>query len=108
MSLTVIYPRAYVEVKALIVNGDPNGVPTGLYPRSVKLAYRPHTQANQCDVEVDLSAIPFDPRQLSGIFLTVFMGAVRKSTDSVNDLQYVRFCGYADEIEQNRSRDGAI
>lgn len=108
MGLTVIYPRAFVVVKALLVNGDANGVTTGLYPRSIKLAYRPHTQANQCDVEVDLSAIPFDPRQLSGVFLTAFMGAVKKSTDSVQDFQFARFCGYADEIEQSRSRDGAI
>lgn len=111
----VLYPRAIVNVTAILVSGASTvaqTVDTTLYPDSVKVSLRPHHQASECEAVVNMTALPFDPRKVNGIFISVYMGIAKTATASVlgssdflgkDDLL---FCGYADSLEV--LRDGKM
>lgn len=118
----VIYPRALVSINAtmnsagLLVpfTGDPPHVTTTLYPDQVTLTLRQHHQASECEVKVVQSALPFDPRRINSVFVTVYLAAmptVAKTSENdqyIKQEKFIRFVGYADTMEVERSIKGPM
>lgn len=92
------YPRALVKLRAFIV-GEADPVDTAIVPHRLTSARTSHKQANTCEVELMAAALPFDPRQIEGVFISVFIGAVETMLDSADDPAFLRFVGYLDRSE---------
>ncbi len=109
----VIYPRAWVELttRVRVPTPGPDGTPfedviTGIAPSKITLTKRPHHQADTCDVTINGSALPFDPRAINGIIIAVYMAAVPTTATPVKDNKYLRFVGYADKAPVKRGAKG--
>lgn len=104
-----IYPRAKLSMRVLMRHdgfyqfGNPDEAAQFVIetvPSEVTVAINPHTQANTCEAKIDLSALPFDPRQLEGLFLVAAMGCVKSARDDVGERKYQRFVGYIDKASR--------
>lgn len=101
----ILYPRAACGI-AVSLAGESNEVTSLVVPYEVGLHRRSHSQADTVEIELHGSAVPFDPRVIEGIFVTVFMGAVDSVDSEVNTEDYLRFVGYADEITPAWGEEG--
>lgn len=102
----VFYPRAYVSMSVTLEGTDE--LDTGIIPTRASVTLRPHNQASEAVVTVLGSALPFDPRQIAGIFLTLFIGSVSTVDEDVNQQQFLRFVGFSDEMEDKRDDKGPV
>lgn len=99
------YPRAFVALSAS-VGGEQ--VDTGIEPSQASFTVRSHSQAGSAEVTVHGSALPFDPRVIDGVYLTLFMGDVGEMTGNVRTPAMRRFVGYVDELEEKRDDGGPV
>jgi len=100
----VYYPRAFVVLKIVRPNGD--DFESGFTPTSAEWTLPPHHEASTCEVTIETSALTFDPRSIHGIAIQLFMGAVRKVDDDVRKVQYLRFVGYVDSLDEEFTNKG--
>ncbi len=99
----VTYPRAFVHLTATVGGRE---VSTGIVPSKAAVARRSHNQAGTAEVTIHGSALPFDPRQIDGIFVQVYLGAVAHVDAPVNLRQYLQFVGFVDELKESYGEKG--
>lgn len=107
----VIYPRAMVAMKVLMRTRPPRVAEefeVKAIPSSMTITRNPHTQSNACEVEIDQSVLPFDPRQIEGIWLTAFMGLVKTADGDIQQKEFIRFVGYADKIDRSNKAESMV
>jgi hypothetical protein len=92
----VFYPRALVQLHARVLGQD---VTTSIEPHRVSLTRRPHNQADEVEVEIHGTALPFEPRHIEDLWLGVFLGDPRSMSGRVDTDRFLRFVGYADDME---------
>jgi hypothetical protein len=102
----VYYPRAFVGLSTTLEGTDE--VDTGIVPSRVSVVRRSHNQAGSAEITLHGSAMPFDPRQIGGIFVSVFLGAVDTVDGDVNQEQFLRFVGFTDEMKTSRDEKGPV
>lgn len=104
MTAEFYYPRAWVEISTS-VRGEQ--VATGIMPSKASVNLRPHNQAGTAEITIHGSALPFDPRMIDGVFVTLYLGAVQSVDAKVQDVSTnARFVGYADQIDDSFDSDG--
>jgi hypothetical protein len=102
----VFYPRAFVGLSTTLEGTDE--VDTGIVPTRVSIVRRSHSQAGSAEITIHGSAMPFDPRQVGGIFVSVFLGAVDTVDADVNQEEFLRFVGFTDEMKTTRDEKGPV
>jgi len=104
MSATVQYPRALMQLHARVLGEDLVATVT---PMRLTIERRNHSEASSIEVEFPGNALPFDPRHVEDLWVGVYFGDVRSMDGNVHQPQFLRFMGYADNIEASREVDDA-
>jgi hypothetical protein len=89
--------------------GRPEVMDVVVVPRKVTVTRRNHTQADSADIDLDGTQIPFDPRTIQSILLTVHMG--QAPTNEATDWHHpgtARFAGYVDLFEGEQHEDDTL
>ena len=100
------YPRAVVSLSAAI-RGESEPLDAVIIPRKVTVTRRPHTQADTCEVHLDGVDLPFDPRFVSEVILTVHLADVRDAgagtmRDGWRTPGTLRFLGNVDTFDNEQ------
>lgn len=106
------YPRAVVSLSADLVAED-EPLDAVVIPRKVVVTRRPHTQADTCEVQLDGVDLPFDPRTLRDIVLTVHMADVRNAgagtmPDNWRSARTLRFIGHVDTFDNEQEEEDVL
>lgn len=102
------YPRAVIGL-VVDVEKEDEPVEVLVVPRRVSVTRRPHTHADTCDVELDGTDIPFDPRAVRSVVVKVWMGnAASQYDDAWRTDEALRFLGYADTLDGEQEEDDTI
>lgn len=102
------FPRAVVALQVELV-GVREPLDVVVIPRRVSVTRRPHTHADSADVEIDGTEVPFDPRSVASVVVTVHMGNAAGMTDEAwRSANTRRFVGYADTFEGEQEDDDTI
>lgn len=105
----VFYPRAFVQLATSVQNGATfTSVDTGIQPTKASVSRRAHNQAGTAEVTIHGSALPFDPRQIGGINIAIYMGAVDTIDADVISDEHLRFVGYVDAMPRKRDEKGPM
>lgn len=99
MTQVIYYPRASVQLHAVVLG---EAVTTTIVPARATITRRAHNQAGTCEIEIHGSALPFEPRTLEDLFLSVSFGTV-PTMDGRLGPEDLQFIGYADKVEPTRS-----
>lgn len=102
------FPRAIVAIQVAF-QGRPEPVDIVVIPRKVTVTRRGHTQADTADVDLDGTEIPFDPRSIQSMLMTVHMGQAATVDDT--DWHHpgtARFAGYVDLFEGEQGEDDTL
>jgi len=102
------YPRAMVGINAVLNDGDPNGIDTILYPDRVSVSLRPHHQASGAEITIKQTYLPFDPRRINNLFVSVYMGVSPSTKASILSQDTMLFCGWVDDLDVKYSADGPL
>jgi len=102
------YPRAMVGINAVLNDGDPNGIDTTLYPDRVSVSLRPHHQASGAEITIKQTYLPFDPRRINNLFVSVYMGVSPSTKASILSQDTMLFCGWVDDLDVKYSADGPL
>lgn len=90
------YPRAIVALQ-VDVDGEAEPLDVAVVPRRASVTRRPHTHADTAEVEIDGTQLPFDPRSVRSLALTVHMGQGRGLHDETwRTAATRRFIGFVD------------
>lgn len=103
--MTTYYPRAKVLIRALLddfglgVPAAQRTVTVETVPASVEWTRNPPGQADTATVEVEWSLLPFDPRVMRDVLVTVWCGDVGSPAGEIDtsDPDLVQFVGFVDE-----------
>lgn len=106
------YPRAVVSLSASLT-GETDLFDAVVIPRKVVVTRRPHTQADTCEVHLDGVDVPFDPRAVRDVILTVHMANVRDAgagdmRDDWRTANTLRFIGHADTFDNEQEDDDTL
>jgi hypothetical protein len=102
----VQYPRAWCSLKTTVRNAAAE-VQTSIVPHHASVSRRSHLQANSAELEIHGSALPFNPVLIEGVFVEVYLAAVARVDDLVQDTPgSKRFCGFVDAIHETRDDNG--
>ena len=105
----VWYPRAFVVLATSVQNGDHLvEVDTGIQPVKASVSRNTHSQATTAEVTVRGSALPFDPRQIGGINIALYIGAVDTIGGEIVANEHLQFVGYCDGMRRTRDEKGPV
>lgn len=104
--MTVIYPRAFVELHVGIFGTQESQLIQRI-PSRVRLSRRSRDQADACEVTLAREALPLDPRSISGAFMSVWLGDIQPGDLPIDAEHNLRFMGFVDTMKTERSPDGA-
>jgi hypothetical protein len=104
----VTYPRAAVQL-SITLEGGATGreeIRTGIIPSRAAVTKRPHNAAGDAEITILGSAMPFDPRQVAGIVMKLFLGEPGRVDGNVETRENLRFVGFVDEMHTVRDDKG--
>jgi hypothetical protein len=92
----VLYLRSEVVIRAQI---DDESVETKIVPHHVSWHDGGHKRAQEVEIEIHGSALPFPLEHTASIFISLFQAAAKDPYESILSSENLAWCGYADDDE---------
>jgi hypothetical protein len=96
-----------VELQVKVSGAGTEDVETGVQPSSVTLTRNGHKSADTLEVEINASALPFDPRKIQDLGIALYLGDVGSMAGDVKQDRYLRFVACVDKLEPAWAADKA-